>query len=74
MIKGYCKSNVDDFKCEKWSKAFVAVPRIGDQIKSSSGLVAKVCSITHCQKGARSFYKPIALYEGEPFIIIKLER
>jgi len=74
MIKGYCKSNIDDFKCKKWPEAFVAVPRIGDQIKSPSGLVARVYSITHFQEGLNHGYEPITLYSGEPFIIVEIGR
>jgi len=74
MIKGYCKSNVDRFRGKKWPERFVAVPRIGDQVKSPSGLIAKVYSITHFQEGLNFGYEPIALYEGEPFIIIELGR
>jgi len=72
MIKGYCKSNVDNFRGRKWPERFVAVPRMGDQVKSPSGLVAKVYSITHFQEGLNCGYEPITLDSGEPFIVIYL--
>ena len=71
MIKGYCRSNVDDLKCKKCPKAYVAVPGIGDRIKSSCGTIAKVYSITHYQEGLSSF-DPIELNRLEPYIIIEL--
>jgi len=74
MIKGYCKSSIDDFKCKKWPEAFAAVPRIDDRIKSSCGTIAKVYSITHSQEGLNYGYEPITLDSGEPFIIVEIGR
>jgi len=74
MIKGYCRSNIDEFKGGKWPERFVAVPEIGDFIKGPVGMILKVCSIIHCQEGLGSYYELITLDSGEPFIIIELGR
>jgi hypothetical protein len=70
IIRGHCKSNVDDFKRKNWPDSFVAVPRIGDQIKSSSGTIAKVYSITHSQ----TTYFSANWEDKEPYIIIEIGR
>lgn len=48
MIRGYCRTNLDDYRREEWPKEFVAVPRIGDYVQSTSSLNSlKVVTITH---------------------------
>lgn len=48
MIKGFCRTNLDDYRKYRWPTLFVEVPRIGDRVQSLCGLHnLKVCSITH---------------------------
>ena len=47
MIEGYCRTNLDDYKKEEWPEIFVAVPRIGEYVKSKTGKILKVCGITY---------------------------
>jgi len=47
MIRGYCHTNLDDYQREEWPKEFVALPRVGDCVRSSSGKILKICRITH---------------------------
>ena len=48
MVKGRCKTNLDNFKFHEWPTVFSEVPRIGDRVLSSStGNVLRVVSITH---------------------------
>lgn len=47
-IKGYCRTNLDDYQRYDWPTIFAAVPRIGDRVKSVCGTrVLKVVGITH---------------------------
>lgn len=48
MINGEVISNEDNLKTLIWPNTFVAVPRIGDFIKSNGGAIGKVVTITHC--------------------------
>ena len=70
MIKGYCQSNLDDFKTyTEWPERFVAVPRIGDYVqKTGSPFKLKVCSITH------RIYNPSNEPYNEPYIIVELTK
>ena len=48
MIKGFCHTNLDDYKHKEWPTEFVAVPRKGEYVASeSSGCSLKVCNITY---------------------------
>jgi hypothetical protein len=46
-IEGYCRTNLDDYKREEWPRVFSAVPREGENVRSKSGKVLKVCKVTH---------------------------
>lgn len=50
MVKGYCRTNLDEMKREIWPLGFVAVPRVGDRVRSKSGKELKVVSIVHHAK------------------------
>lgn len=47
MIKGYCRTNIDDWKGETWPTEFVAVPRVGECVRAKSGKYLKVVRVTH---------------------------
>lgn len=47
MIKGYCHTNIDQYKREEWPTEFVAVPLVGDSVEAKSGKTLRVCAITH---------------------------
>lgn len=50
MIKGYCRTNLDQARNYTWPKVFVDVPRIGDRVKArESGVCShlKVHGVTH---------------------------
>jgi len=47
VIKGGCFTNLDGYLGEEWPRVFAAVPQKGDWIKSRSGRMLKVVSITH---------------------------
>ena len=44
MIKGICRSNVDEFRTGNWPELFVEVPKVGDYVANSNGLTMKVTS------------------------------
>jgi hypothetical protein len=75
MIRGYCKTNLDEYKHEDWPTAFVSLPRKGDWVQAKSGKVLCVCQVTHCQAYSsdtmpRFDRRPIQV--GDPFIIVEL--
>lgn len=51
MIRGYCHTNLDEYKGERWPEEFVAVPRIGENVESESGKTLRVVGITHAKNG-----------------------
>ena len=67
MIKGRCRTNLDEGRNKIWPNVFVAVPRKGEYIQcSGSGYSLKVVDVTHS-----------TLHEEErtvPYIIIELNR
>lgn len=47
MIKGWCHTNLDEYKFEKWPELFVSVPNVGDVVKAESGKELKVVRVIH---------------------------
>jgi hypothetical protein len=70
MIRGYCFTNLDEFRGVEWPERFVAVPRVGEcvQGKRVNGPgpgtmpVLKVVRVTHQWK------------DGQPCIEVELHR
>lgn len=81
MIRGYCRTNLDDGKCREWPKVFVAVPRIGERVCAPGGGVCsdlKVVGVTHTVEKNRSefgkFCDEHGKYDLEPIIIVELNK
>ncbi len=47
MVKGSCKTNLDEYKREIWPVNFIEIPRLGDYVRSEAGRELKVVRITH---------------------------
>jgi hypothetical protein len=49
MIRGFCKvvGSVGNITRD-WPEVFVAVPRVGEWVKSASGKLGKVVGVIHC--------------------------
>lgn len=47
MIRGYCHTNLDEYKREEWPKEFVAVPRVGESVRSERMRELYVCKVVH---------------------------
>jgi hypothetical protein len=47
MIRGRCRTNIDEYKREEWPSVFVAVPRRGEWVQAKSGKVLTVVMVTH---------------------------
>ena len=73
MIKGFCRTNLDDYRKEIWPTSFVAVPREGDWVEAQSGAILKVCKVTHKTNQDKNL-RQAALSIGEPYIEIELHR
>lgn len=65
MIKGICRTNLDNFERETWPTNFCAVPRIGERVSAHSGKTLKVVSITHAEQVnlVRSLHEPRIIVE-----------
>jgi len=78
LIRGYCRTNIDEYKTEDWPTAFVEVPREGDMVRAESGRVLGVCQVTHCQALSRATIPRFAgsekLMPGDPYIEVELTR
>jgi hypothetical protein len=46
-IKGYCTTNLDDYRREEWPTEFVAVPTPGQWVEAKSKNMLKVVNVTH---------------------------
>lgn len=63
-IEGFCRTNIDEYKREKWPTAFAFPPRVGDSVQAQSGRKLKVVQVTHY----------IAEYDGQPGVEVELHR
>lgn len=63
-IPGYCHTNLDEYQRCTWPKRFVAVPRLGEHVQTTSRpiRVLKVVYVTHL------------ILDGEPAIEVELHR
>lgn len=63
MIKGYCFTNLDEYRTVDWPTMFCTVPRIGERVEATSSRMSlRVVGVTHC------------LFDGEPRIRVELHR
>lgn len=73
MIKGHCRTNLDDFKREEWTEVFVAVPRIGERVESKNQYSLRVAGVTYkVMAPAGRSIRDVADYGLEPIIEIEL--
>ncbi|MCP3876291.1 MAG: hypothetical protein GY699_24510 [Desulfobacteraceae bacterium] len=56
MYKAHCKAVHKEDKDETWPNYFSFPPRIGDFVKSESGKIFKIISITHTAKISKGKY------------------
>jgi len=49
MIRGHCRTNLDEYSREQWPSVFAGVPQRGDAVKSKDGAVLYVCRVTHSE-------------------------
>lgn len=71
MIKGICRSNVDEFRTGNWPELFVEVPKVGDYVANSNGLTMKVTSVTHKVRNKIEAKERMQI-ELEPYVEIEL--
>ncbi len=78
MIKGYCRTNLDEFKRVDWPEKFVSVPRVGDYVEGKQGGPAsrprlRVAAVTHMmrKRPETQWSEP---NEMEPIVEIELHR
>lgn len=62
MIRGYCKTSLDNYVLERWPESFVSVPRRGERVVAESGKSLAVVEVTHSQD------------KFGPLIIVELHR
>ncbi len=49
IIRGTCFTNLDEYRRENWPTAFIAVPRAGESVESTSGRSLRVVHVTHLE-------------------------
>ena len=72
MIRGYCRTNLDDYGREEWPNVFVAIPNIGDRVESKNGKWLYVCGVVHKKKWADKDHWGSELQDNEPYIEVEL--
>lgn len=73
MVKGKCKTNLDDYQRCEWPNTFSEGIRVGDSIREVGGeKVLRIVRITHTQL----FNERGMLHEWErvPYLIIELNK
>ena len=76
MIYCRCHTNINQHKLEEWPETLCCRPVVGDCIRSRSGILLKVCRITHAI-GYVPPGIPISSAEAEekvPFLRIELTK
>jgi len=69
LIRGICRTNLDEHKKDTWPTKFLEIPRIGDGICNARGFTLFVVKIIHRE----CFNNVICdLNIGDPFIEIEL--
>lgn len=77
MIRGYCKTNLDEYQRENWPRMFASLPREGDWMQAESGKVLRVCTVTHCEvfaKDSTPYLGRTPISIGDPYIIVELTK
>mgnify|MGYP003152441695 CR=1 FL=1 len=76
MIKGKCKTNLDNYKHLKWPEEFVVVPMLGDTVQAETKECLKVVGITHVMEENK--YRDVDSKRDEkikyPLIIVELSK
>lgn len=73
-IKGFCKTNIDEWRNKKWPESFVSVPMKGDIVISEGGIRGHVCEIRHCVAWPSETFWLSNLTPGEPYIEVELNK
>lgn len=69
LIPVSCRTNLDEYKRERWPVEMVVRPLVGDPVRSLSGRTLKVVSVTHTVREGRS----ISSVERELVPILEIE-
>lgn len=62
MIKGTCRTNLDEYQFVIWPRIFARCPNIGEWVSAEGGKSLRICGITHSEK------------DGQPFVIVDLDK
>ena len=72
MIIGYCRTNIDEYKREKWPEEFCCRPNLGDTVESESGKQLVIVQITHKVFHTKTHSNKAVV--GAPYLNIELHR
>ena len=67
-----CRTNLDEFRNERWPREVLVRPMVGDRIRSESGKELVIYSITHCIY--KSYMISAVDYEMEPILELYLHK
>jgi len=65
-----CRTNLDDYKNEKWPTLFNCPPKIGNKVRSECGKELKIYGLTHDLQ--QKFEGPIRVLS--PILIVELNK
>lgn len=78
MIEGFCFTNIDKYKEERWPREFVVLPRRGDRVEAKSGRTLRVADITHTVISVRDYNlgddHSTPIITKKPYVKIELHR
>lgn len=69
-ISVHCITFLDKFRHEIWPKDFATRPEKGDLVKSNSGKILTIHTITHCESRSE-LYAPY-LEKDEPYLEVHI--
>ena len=55
-IQGTVYTNLDKYHYETWPTVFFEVPKLNSKLRSTTGKILKVLSITHCMSDSTTPY------------------
>jgi hypothetical protein len=72
IMKVICKTNLDDYKQEKWPEEFCCRPMVGDKVRSKNGAQLHIVGITHAEYDVSKYdHTPSTM---RPILLIELHK
>jgi len=77
-VRVFCRTNLDNYKHEKWPDRFCCRPQVGDFVQSERGARLKIHEITHARNYAPHLGLPVSEEHSDEFhesiLVIELNK